>query len=248
MYWKALSRFIGLSVLLVWQPLALAKTKSCTELLRPLSLPEVFALPMDEVENCLAEKLADMCAFEITPGESSSSPLVNSVEMCAIHAYTTVTFVEINRGLWKSDARGSGLKGEDWAYVRLLDHALNKIKSEKPLTVYRGTTRKGLKFTKKGQIIRLKGYTSTSPNQEVAKWFLSGSKDGDRLMIINALSAKNISPMAGAPEEEYLLPRSTWVRFEKSEIKEITVWPEGAEKEEKRQVEFIYLTEVAAPK
>ena len=236
------------SAFLIATPSAFAKPKtSCAASLRTRSLTDVYAMSMQELEDCLRDSIAELCAFETVPGESADSTEINTLEICAVHNYTTVTFGEINSGLWKTGPKGNGLTGEQWGYVRVFDHALSKIKPAGPLTVYRGTRKSKLALGQPGKVMRLKGYSSTSPDIEVAQWFLDAHAKDNLLMVIQSQSARKISDMAGAPEKEYLLPRSTWVRYERSEVKELTMAPEGEDKEYKVKVEFAYFTEVPAP-
>ncbi|MDX9730225.1 MAG: ADP-ribosyltransferase domain-containing protein [Bdellovibrionales bacterium] len=123
--------------------------------------------------------------------------------------------------------------------MRVLDAALKKIPNEAKMTVFRGTARAHIQFKKKGEIVRLKGYTSTSPSQEVAEEFIR-----DRLMVLTVTSGKDISSYSNAGgEREVLLPRSTYVRYDGSEMKEMNIFTE--EGPELRLIEVVYLTEVS---
>lgn len=204
--------------------------------LHALTLQQVYAMPMNEVEKLVGDMVLPECMYGDTP---------DLIHTCAINAYSASSrFIEVNSGLWKTDASGQALAGDEWAYVRVLDAALKELKPVKT-TTYRGTNGDVMKLPQVGKIMRLKGYTSTSPDLTVAKGFLSGQND--MLMVIKTLSARDISSMAGAPEKELLLPRSSWVRFDKAEVKTIDVFNEELGREESRKVQFVYLTEVLAP-
>ncbi|HCC46894.1 MAG TPA: hypothetical protein DEQ38_02065 [Elusimicrobia bacterium] len=210
--------------------------------LEGMNLQEVYSLPVPALEAALQDELAEECAMNFTPG-GKPSPLTG-IEQCAVSLYTSSWFYTINSKLWKTDQTGSALSGKEWAYVRVLDLALSKIPA-KPALVYRGTART-IKFTAPGQVARLKGYSSTSPDMETAKWFLNS--DAARLMIINSYSGRDIMPYTQTGQEkELLLPRSTWVRFDRAEMKRIKLLDEETGEEVTREVEFVYLTEVKAP-
>lgn len=207
-----------------------------------MRLPDIYALAQSEVETIVMDLDRETCdglIATVTQGVNDPANLTPA-EFCAVQNYSNGRY-GVNRLLWETDASGSKLSGFDWAYVRVLDSALAKIKSAPSTLVYRGTSRHGLKFTKPGQIVRLKGYTSTTPNYEVAEGFI-----GDRLMIIKVISGKNIKPYSnGGGEDELLLPRSSFVRFDRAEVKTLELFTDEGPK--KRKVEIVYLTEVAKP-
>lgn len=204
-----------------------------------MNLAEVYSLSQSEVEAAVMDfdqETCDELIAAVTQGVNDPAKLTPA-QFCAIQNYSNGRYV-VNRLLWETDVSGSKLNGMDWAYVRVLDSALAKIKNSPPTVVFRGTSRNEIKFTERGQIVRLKGYSSTSPNREVAEGFIR-----DRLMIIKALSGKNIKNYSNAgSEDELLLPRSTLVRFDHAELKILDLFTE--EGPEKREVEIVYLTEV----
>lgn len=204
-----------------------------------LKLQDIYGFPIGKVESIVLSTDKEMCDGLIssyTQGVNDPAHL-NAAQFCAVQNYSNSRY-SINKQLWLTDSTGSALSGTDWAYVRVLDMALAKIKTEKPTLVYRGAARKDIQFSKVGQIVRLKGYTSTSPNREVAEEFIK-----DRLMIIKALSGKNIKSYSNAgSEDEFLLPRSTFVRFDGAEIKTLELFTD--EGPEQRKVEIVYLTEM----
>lgn len=219
--------------------------EQATEELNKLNLEQVYATPLPELEDRYLDSVANSCVFEKNAfAESSNSKEITTAEACAIYIYTNLNF-GINRQLWETDGSGRGLTGEDWAYVRVLDEALRKLPNEKPQTVYRGTRTDKPVLKNPGQILRFKSYTSTSTDLEVAKSFLSG--ESDRMMVINVISGKDLSRFTGLQEKEILIPRSSWLRFDRRKVEKVDVSVEGGETEVRR-VEFIYLTEVPAQK
>ncbi len=204
-----------------------------------MSLQDVYGLSESDIEAIVLSNDKEVCdelISSVTQGENDPAQL-SPAQFCAIQNYSNGRF-SINKQLWQTDSTGSALNGNDWAYVRVLDSALAKIKSTPLTTVYRGASSKDIKFTKPGQIVRLKGYTSTTPSRDVAEGFVQ-----DRLMVLKITSGKNIKPYSNAgSEDELLLPRSTYVRFDRSEIKTLDLFTEDGP--EKRKVEIVYLTEV----
>ena len=240
-------RTLGLLLISISLPLTqanAAKASSAKNQLNKMTKQGIFDLPMIELEQLVGETLKDKCPFELDGEESPDSPQLNTVEVCAIHYYTTASFTFINKKLWLAKDDGTGLPGSDWGYIRVLDYALEKMKPAKPRKVYRGTKRDLIKFDQPGEIQCLKSYTSTSIKEDVATWFLDGQKNNERLMVIDAISARDVSSVSGAYEHEFLLPRGTCLRLERREIKEITVTPEETNLPERRKVEYVYLTEV----
>lgn len=203
-----------------------------------MSLQQVYSLPQEQVEKIVWDADRDACADLIssyTQGKNDPAKL-SPAQFCAVQNYSSSRYM-VSAGLWAADPT-KVLNGTDWAYVRVLDSALEKIKNEPPTLVYRGTSRKSLAFTKPGEIVRLKGYVSTSPNRESAEGFIR-----DRLMVIKAISGKNIKPYSNAGgEDEFLLARSTLVRFERSEVVTMELFTD--EGPEDREVEIVYLTEI----
>ncbi len=231
-------------IALASSPVSAASPKSCRFQLHSLSREQVYSLSIDELENMVREVVLKDCPFSLV--DQAFSGQLTLLDICSIHSYTTTAFARINKGLWLSSSSADKLNGEDWAYIRMLDRALDKIPAQEPTVVYRGTQRKHIKFTEPGQLVELKGYTSTTPEQEIAEGFLNGEDENNyRLMVIQVRSAKDITRLAGVAEKELLLKRGTWVRFERSEIKEINVFREDSGETERRKVEFVFLTEVS---
>lgn len=207
--------------------------------LESLSLAQVYALPVPELETRLLKEKKEACdalISSVSLGRKDPANLTPA-QLCAVQDYSGAGYL-VNKKLWETEADGKALTGNEWAYVRVLDSALAKIKTAPPATVYRGAARKDIKFTKPGQIVRLKGYTSTSPNRESAESFIT-----DRLMVIQARSGKNIKIYSNAgAEDEFLLPRSTKVRFERAEETILELFTEEGPK--KLAVEIVHLTEL----
>lgn len=208
--------------------------------LQKMTLQEVYALPLDQVQKLYAASGRMYCIDEEMASQPGTAKKLSGIERCALYSYTIADFA-INKQLWDTE-NGEGLSGEDWAYIRVLDAALAKIPSGKPKRVYRGTSQNKPELPRPGEVVRFKGYTSTSEDIEIAKFFLNG--EADRLMVIDTLNAKDLSGKAGVLEREFLLPRSTYLRYERSEWKTIEVYNESEQRDEKRRVEFVYLTEV----
>lgn len=204
-----------------------------------LSRQQIYSLSEAEVEKIVLENEKESCEGLLSVyqrGEKDPAGLTPA-QFTAVQVYSSSRY-EINRQLWESE---SSLNGNDWAYVRVLDAALQEIQPEAPLRVYRGT-RRHLVFDPKNPVVQLKGYTSTSASQDQAEILIR-----DRLMIIDVKSARNLKNYSNAGmEDEYLLPRGTWVRFERSEMKKIELFlGEGPTMVD---VEFVYLTEVDQPR
>lgn len=208
--------------------------------LENLSLQQVYALSQAEVESEWFGLMKDTCDGLVSsaggsPGKDPHG--LSPAQVCAIQHYSNAGYL-VNPKLWATEADGKALSGLDWAYVRVLDSALAKLPAEPVTTVYRGTSR-AVKFSRPGEIVRLKGYSSTTVSKDVAEGFVT-----ERMMIIKAKNGKNIQRYSNAGmEKELLLPRSTRVRFEKSETKVIEIFTEE-NGPEKREVEFVYLTEM----
>lgn len=207
--------------------------------LAALTMSQVYSMNYEALAADLRKEIDNSCDTDYMVANDAFG--LTQTEQCVVSNYTTTWFSVVNPGLWRSNQSGSGLGGLGWAYVRVLDKALSKMKSEPEMILYRGTQRQ-IKFIP-GQAAQLKAYSSTSPKIETAQWFIGG--DEPRIMVIKARSAKNIMryTMTGQ-EEERLLPRNVWVRMERSEMKNIKVFNEETGAEESTEVEFVYLTEV----
>lgn len=205
-----------------------------------LTLQAIYSLPLSEVESSVYQQLQHVCSGLLSLVVQGMNDPANlpPAEFCAVQNYTGAGYL-LNKSLWLTKSSGNALSGSEWAYVRTLDSALSKIQNSPEMTVYRGTSKRHFQLPEVGQVFRLKGYTSTTPNRESAENFVI-----DRLMIIRIRSGKNIRPYSNAEnEEEILLPRSTFVRVDKVEIKTLNLFTEE-NGPEKRKVEIVYLTEV----
>jgi|FLYM01.1.fsa_nt_gi hypothetical protein len=219
-----------------------AFTSSADSSLRPLNLEQIYSLPMSQIEASVYAQDQEMCEGSMsTYQQGVDDPAgLNKAEFCAVQIYSGSGF-EINRYLWTTPSDGSHLDGMQWAFVRLLDQALSKIKSQPQTVVYSGTTRRHMSFTQPGQVIRFKGYTSTTEDRFVAEGFVI-----DRLLVMTIVNGKDIMGYSNAGmERELLLPRSSYLRFDRSEMVEMEIFTESGP--EVRQVEVVYLTEVQRP-
>lgn len=210
--------------------------------LRSLKLQDVYALPEAELEERMLESLVAQgisCEWTSSVANGEKDPAkLTAAQACAVGHYSAGGY-SVNAGLWETDPSGSALNGAEWAYVRVLDLALAKIPAEPKRTVYRGTSVHSLKLVK-GQTVRLKGYTSTSTQPDVAEGFV-----GDRWMVIETISGRNIQRYSNAGgEEEILLPRSSWVRVDRVERKKMDIFSEEEGRMISREVEVVHLTEV----
>ncbi len=207
------------------------------------SLQQIYALSQEKVEEIVSTNYQSFCDGLVSvyiQGHTDPANLTPA-EFCAVQHYSGAGF-KVNTNLWLTDSTGSGLDGLQWAYVRVLDSALRKIKNEKPSIVYRGASKKHIVLPKPGGTIRLKGYTSTSLDRDVAEGFIE-----DRLMIIKVFSSKNIKLYSNAgTEDEYLLPRDTYLRLDRSEFKTLSIFTDFGP--EDRKVEIVYLTEITKAK
>jgi hypothetical protein len=205
-----------------------------TDLVRK-TLPEIYNLPQDVLEKKVMERIGKDCAGLLSSTSEDPNNL-SKAQRCAIQYYTLAGSY-VNKPLWKSTPDGKPLNGDDWAYVRVLDQALGKLPSEPLRTVYRGTSKSEFVYTQKGKTVRLKGYASTSPNQEMAERFIV-----DRLLIMKIRTGKNIKRYSNAGrEDELLLPRSTFVELGDREVRTIEIF--GEDGPVKRVVEIIHVTE-----
>ena len=207
--------------------------------LTTLTLEQVYAMPMEKLEEEVYAQEREQCEalLSATDGEADPNGLTKA-ERCVVQNYTNSSFETINKSLALAED-ASGLNGAQWGFVRVMDAALKKIKSQ-ARTVYSGTHQRHVKFADmpKGKTIRFKPYTSTSTLQEKAEDFMT-----DRMMIIKIANGKNLAAYSNAGmESEILLPRSTKLRFDDRKVKLMEVWTE--EGPVRRKVELIYLTEV----
>jgi NAD:arginine ADP-ribosyltransferase len=185
------------------------------------TLQQVYAMPEAELESCVMEQISAECAGLLL-AESGNPFGLTPAHKCAVQIYTNSGYF-VNRGLWASGPGGETLNGDEWAYVRVLDAALKKITPKTYRTLYRGASSDEFTFTKKGDIVRLKGYASASTSQDVAEGFIK-----DRLLIIqNVKSGRDLKRFSNAGmEDEILLPRSTRVTLLSSEIKDMEIFTE----------------------
>ena len=206
--------------------------------LKSMSPQQIHAMPYSQIEATVMamDKVAcDGRSASYTQGVNDPNKL-SPAEFCALQNYSKV----------RMDLAGSAINGTDWSYMRVLDVALKRIPNESALTVYQGTSRERLELSSKGQIVRLKEYTSANASREVAQRAVR-----DRLLVIRAISAKDVShyssrtATATSGDPEILLPRGTWVRFDDSEEVEMQVSTDAGPA--LRKVEIVYLTEVARP-
>jgi hypothetical protein len=222
-----------------------ATFRSTDESLENLTLAQVYDLAYEEAERLLYNGQKPECPSDsaVANGEPDPAKLTPG-ELCAVVNYSMSAYENINPRLWAADQTGVALNGRDWAYVRVLDSALKKMKPAPPTTVFRGTSRK-IKFYKPGERVRLKGYTSTSVSKDAAEQFLRADA---RLMIIKTKSARNLQIYSQAGmEAEYLLPRSSWIRFDRSEIKKLKSVDPDTGNPVVLDVENVYMTEITDP-
>jgi hypothetical protein len=203
----------------------------------PKTLPEIYNLPQEALEKKVMERLGKVCeGLHSSTTEANDPAKLTKAQRCAVQYYTLAGNY-VNKALWKSTADGKPLNGDDWAYVRVLDQALGKMASSPLKTVYRGASQSEFNYTRKGDTVRLKGYASTSPNRETAEGFIK-----DRLYIMKIRSGKNIKGYSNAGmEDEFLLPRSTFVVLGDREFRELEIFTENGP--EKRRVEIIHVEE-----
>lgn len=161
----------------------------------------------------VGDSYLEKCA-RYRPREDAPNPYSLSLaERTAIYEYTSATFADIDKVLWNDGLESA--KPCITSAVELLDSSMLKIPGE-TITLYRGSNSKLYPNLEDIPEIPLKGYTSTSIDEEVARNFLV-----DVFFIIRAHSAKPIWAYSAAqdgffPEQEYLLPRGTKLRIDRT--------------------------------
>lgn len=114
--------------------------------------------------------------------------------------------------------------------------ALNKIPDTK-IRGFRGGRSDWLNIREVGQVVKVKYFTSISGDKEVAINFLK-----DQLLIVKAITAKDISEYSVSNEKEYILRPGTALRVDKIANTKVNFYTDG--KNDIREVRLVELTEL----
>ncbi|WP_415062533.1 ADP-ribosyltransferase domain-containing protein [Bdellovibrio sp.] len=114
--------------------------------------------------------------------------------------------------------------------------ALNKIPDTK-IRGFRGGSATWLNIKEVGQVVKVKYFTGISADKEIAINFVK-----DQLLVIKAVTAKDISGYSALNEKELILRPGTVLRVDKIATTKVNFYTDG--KNDIREVRLIELTEL----